>query len=99
MSIEVKLSCPLGHTCEKAVNGHIERCHWYMAVSGRDPNNGDEYKDEWGCAIVWLPRTSLEIARTNNTQTAEVRELKNYVAQGNDRMLKLAEDHAYLPGK
>ncbi len=83
MTIEIKLSCPLGHTCEKAVNGHIERCHWYMAVSGRDPNNGEEYREEWGCAIAWLPRATLEVARTNKSTAGEVHQLSNLVDTGN----------------
>tara|TARA_R110000803_G_scaffold117357_6_gene185899 strand:+ start:71 stop:424 length:354 start_codon:yes stop_codon:yes gene_type:complete len=88
MSIDVKLTCPLGSTCEKIVDGVIERCAWYITLTGVDVQTGKEIDGVSQCAIAWQPQLAIGIqAKTvsvadsistlvdtvyNNTQVAGV---------------------------
>ncbi|MGK0419178.1 MAG: hypothetical protein ACJARV_000059 [Candidatus Pseudothioglobus sp.] len=61
MSLEVKLTCPLGSNCEKIVDGVIERCAWYIKLSGVDVQTGKELEEVTQCAIAWQPQLSIGI--------------------------------------
>jgi hypothetical protein len=89
MSIEVKTTCPLGHQCETVKDGAIHRCAWYIEVHGAHPQTG-EVSQEKGCAITWMPRLTLEVARTNRGQTAAIESFRNEMAEGNRQFLGLA---------
>jgi len=68
--MEVKLTCPLGHTCERVVDDHVERCVWYKELAGRDPQS-EEVLQRWDCAIAWLPLLNVEMSGTNRGQTGD----------------------------
>ena len=74
--MEVKITCPLGHECEKAIDGHLERCAWYVEIAGVHPQTGDETR-EWGCSMAWMPILLIENARTNRGQTAALESFRN----------------------
>lgn len=76
MALKIKLTCPLGHTCEKITIGIIERCVWYKQISGKHPQS-EEIIDEWDCAIAWMPLLSTEIAQTNRGQTQALESFRN----------------------
>jgi len=76
MSLEVVLSCPLGHTCEVAKDGKIHRCAWYIRLAGENPQTG-EVADEWGCAMGWLPILLVENARQGKSTAAAVESFRN----------------------
>lgn len=59
MSLEVKITCPLGAKCEEAKDGALHRCAWYAHVRGYDRNTGQEL-DEWRCAMNWMPTLLIE---------------------------------------
>ena len=80
MSLEIVLSCPLGHTCEIAKDGKIHRCAWYTRLSGENPQTG-EIADEWGCAMGWLPILLVENARQGKSTAAAVESFRNEAAQ------------------
>jgi hypothetical protein len=84
--LEVVSTCPLGHVCEEAKDGKIHRCLWYVKIIGRDPQSMKEY-DEWGCAMVWQPLLSIEMARTNQGQTAAIESFRNEMVKGNAMLL------------
>ena len=55
MDIPVKKTCPLGHQCQKTVDGgYIEECMWYIKMQGKHPLTGENV-DEMNCEIAWQP--------------------------------------------
>lgn len=74
--LKIKLTCPLGHTCEKVDGDIIERCQWYTKLKGKHPQS-EEQLDEWGCAIAWLPLLSVEMSQTNRGQTQALESFRN----------------------
>ena len=89
MALEVKLTCPLGHTCERVVDGAIERCMWYKELAGRDPQS-EEVVQRWDCAIAWLPLLNVEMSGTNRGQTAAIESMRNETVKRQDALLGLA---------
>lgn len=80
--MRVELSCPLGHTCEKAEGGVIQRCAWFIRLAGTDPTTGEQ-KDEYGCAMSWMPVLLVENARASRSTAAAVESFRNGVLQAN----------------
>ena len=79
--IEIKVTCPLGHTCEKVVDGAIERCAWYTNIQGKDPQS-EEIIDQGKCAMAWQPILLIENAQTNRGQTQALESFRNEVVVG-----------------
>jgi len=79
--MKIVLTCPLGHTCEKAVDGYIERCAWYTNIKGKDPQS-EEIIDQWKCAMTWQPILLVENAQTNRGQTQALESFRNEVVAG-----------------
>lgn len=77
MSIEVKIECPLGATCERVSGDAIIRCAWYTCLAGQDPQTGEMLKDTWRCAMSWMPILLVENANTNRGQTAAMESFRN----------------------
>lgn len=72
--------CPLGAKCEEAKqeNGRqvLYRCPWYTQIRGLDANTGQE-KDEWGCAIAWLPMLMINAANEARKGVAATESFRN----------------------
>lgn len=72
--------CPLGAKCEevKTENGRqvLYRCPWYTQIRGIDPNTGHE-KDDWGCAIAWLPMLMINAANESRKGAAATESFRN----------------------
>lgn len=81
--LEVVTTCPLGSECETIKDDKIHRCAWFQKLVGKDPNTGEE-RDEWGCAIAWLPILSVEMARTNVGQTSALESFRNEMVRGQE---------------
>jgi hypothetical protein len=81
MALDVEFFCPLGSTCEEAVDGVIKRCAWYTKMVGLDPNTGKEI-DDWACAMAWMPMLQVEMSRTNRGQTEALESLRNETVKG-----------------
>lgn len=86
--IETIVTCPLGHTCQKVVDGHIERCAWYVKMQGSDPSTGQEVnKDE--CGLVAIPMLLVEVARQTRSTTAATESFRNEMVAGNNVLANL----------
>lgn len=83
--METKITCPLGHECEKAVNGHLEVCAWYIQLAGKDPQS-DKQIDQKKCAIAWMPLLQIEVAGTNRGQTHAIESFRNETVKGQNMM-------------
>lgn len=81
--LETILTCPLGSQCQEIKDGKLHQCAWFQKLVGKDPQTGEE-KDEWGCAIAWLPLLSVEMSRTNQGQTAALESFRNEMVRGNE---------------
>jgi len=81
--LETVYDCPLDKVCREIRDGKIHQCVWYQKLVGKDPNTGKDH-DEWGCAISWLPILSVEMARTNQGQTAALESFRNEMVRGNE---------------
>ena len=84
--IEVKKTCPLGHTCRKVVGDHIEECVWYIHMEGENPQNG-ESMDRAECAMVWQPFLMIEGNRETYKVGANLQDLKNETIVRQDAFL------------
>lgn len=85
-------TCPLGHTCEKVVDDHIEVCHWYTTMRQSDPVSGQE-KDVKECAITWLPVLSTEQSSASRFVAEAIHSLRNETISRQDEALRIAEAH------
>lgn len=88
MSIEVKISCPLGSTCEEVKDGAIHRCAWYTQVRGTNMNTGEEV-DDWRCAMNWMPMLLIENSGMQRQTGAAVESFRNEMVKANDTNQKI----------
>lgn len=86
MAIEIKTTCPLGHTCEQVSGGVIERCAWYVTLEGKNPQNGKD-ESQSKCSIAWQPLLLIEgngmIAGTN----ASIQSMRNETIKRQEQAL------------
>lgn len=86
--METKTTCPLGHTCKKIVDDHIEVCAWLTGVAGKDPQTDEDINEE-RCAIAWQPILMIEMSGTNRQVAASVQSLRNETVDRQDRAMQL----------
>lgn len=87
--METKITCPLGSECEKVVGDHVERCAWYTAVEGKNPQDQTDIKES-RCAMSWIPILLIEgTSRTVNVAAA-VESLRNETVKRQDAALALS---------
>lgn len=91
--IEVKRTCPFGHTCEKVTDNKIERCQLYIDVEGENPQTG-EFVKRWDCALAWQPILLIETARQTSGMAASMDSFRNETTKRQDRALDLVKGHA-----
>ena len=90
--MEVKIVCPLGSECEKAVDANtIERCAWYVKLGGKNPQTG-EVVDEWKCAMAWQPLLMVESTGVSAGVASSVQSLRNETIKRQDEALKLVQN-------
>ena len=93
MSLEVKITCPLGAKCEEAKDGALHRCAWYTPVRGVNKNTGEEV-DDWRCAMNWMPMLLIENSAMQRETGAAVESFRNAMVEGNiltQRMIERAQ--------
>jgi hypothetical protein len=79
--MKVVNSCPLGHTCEKAIDSDtIERCWWFVEVEGMHPATGQPVRDRM-CAITSSLLFSATMGRELRGAAAAVESLRNTAAR------------------
>lgn len=83
MELKIEFSCPLGHKCEEAKDGKINRCAWFVQLSGQNPQTG-EVSDERGCAITWLPILLIENSRVSRGTSAAVESFRNEMVRASE---------------
>ena len=74
--METKITCPLGHSCQKVVDDHIEQCAWYVKLSGQDPQSG-KVVDDYKCAMYWQPVLMVDSSRMNAQVASSIQSLRN----------------------
>ena len=98
MALEVEFFCPLGSTCEEAVDGVIKRCAWYTKMVGLDPNTGKEV-DDWACSMSWMPMLQVEMSKTNRGQTEALESLRNETVKGQAEFNSLVKQSSNILGE
>ena len=98
MALEVEFFCPLGSTCEEAVDGVIKRCAWYTKMVGLDPNTGKEV-DDWACSMAWMPMLQVEMSKTNRGQTEALESLRNETVKGQAEFNDIVTKRSNLLGE
>jgi hypothetical protein len=73
--MDVKLTCPLGSTCEEIKDNQLHRCRWYTELKGTDAQ-GKEH-NTWDCAITWMPILQLEASTTNRSIAGAIESARN----------------------
>lgn len=84
----VKVTCPLGHTCQTETEDEIVRCNWYTQIRGNNPQDGKEV-DEWGCAMSWLPVLLIENSQQTRQSGAAIESFRNQMVKGNSDFIRL----------
>lgn len=84
MKITPKTNCPINkfEPCKEL------ECAWFLNIRGTNPNTG-ESKDEWGCAVTWMPITILESARMSAQTGAAVESFRNEMVRSNEASQQL----------
>ena len=82
MSIDVVISCPLGHKCEEARDGKIYRCAWSIELDGTNPTTGESAKER-ACAMSWVPILLIENSKQQRSTSAAVESFRNEMVAGN----------------
>ncbi len=98
--MEVRVAdCPLGAKCEevKEVEGRqvLLRCPWYIQLRGADPQGVE--RDEWACAIAWLPVLLIENAKEVRQGAAATESFRNEVVARVDRASKRLPNPQPMP--
>jgi hypothetical protein len=86
MSLEVVLSCPLGHRCEEAREGKVHRCAWFIKLVGTNPSTGAQI-DEHGCAMAWTPLLLVENAGALRSNAAAIESFRNEMKSDNQSLM------------
>ena len=82
MSIDIVMSCPLGHKCEEARDGKIHRCAWSIELDGTNPTTGESAKER-ACAMSWVPILLIENSKQQRSTSAAVESFRNEMVAGN----------------
>jgi hypothetical protein len=98
MALEVEFFCPLGSTCEEAVDGVIKRCAWYTKMVGTDPNTGKEVDDS-ACSMAWMPMLQVEMSKTNRGQTEALESMRNETVKGQAEFNDIVSKRSKLLGE
>lgn len=83
MSIEVKVTCPLGHKCEEAKDGALHRCAWYLEVPYE---HAGETINRWDCVMVHDHALKIIGIRQQSSTTVAVESLRNAAVETNIRL-------------
>ena len=86
MELEIVTSCPLGHSCEKVVDGKIHRCAWFTKLEGTNPQNGERV-DESKCAMQWLPMLQVEGNGATHNVGVSIQSLRNETVSRQEKAL------------
>jgi len=84
-------TCPLGHECQKAVDGRVEQCNWFIKMKGSNPQDGSEI-DEYRCAVAWMPLLSVAHTQTAAQTNASVQSLRNETVARQELAIKAVKD-------
>jgi len=94
MELKPKNNCPLnGFAPCKELD-----CAWFVHILGKDPQTNME-KDEWGCAVAWLPILLVENAQVERQTGAAVESFRNEMADhksGLDLLVQVIENRRKL---
>lgn len=84
MKIEPKNNCPINNfePC-RALD-----CAWFLKIAGKHPQTGED-KEEWACAIAWIPILTLEVGRQANHTGAAVESFRNEMVKTNETSQKV----------
>ncbi len=91
MALNVKITCPLGSTCEKVSGDHIERCAWYVKLEGTNPQNGERV-DDWKCAMAWQPLLMIEGNCQTRAVAVSVQSFRNESLLNQQQAIKVIEN-------
>src|SRR5690348_12319296 len=91
--METKIAdCPIGARCEdvKTEGGKpvLYRCPWYVQIKGFDPNTGED-KDQWGCAIAWMPALMINAANESRKGAAATESFRNEMVKQGEQTQKV----------
>lgn len=84
--LKVVTTCPLGHSCEKVVDSHIERCAWYVRIAGKDPQSGKDI-EESKCSMAWQPILMIEANGLTIGTNASIQSMRNESLKRQDAAL------------
>ena len=84
--MKIEYTCPLGSECEKAEDGVLKRCLWYVQLMGEDPQTRKPI-NESRCAIAWQPILMIDGNGATNGVAASVQSLRNETILRQDKAL------------
>lgn len=90
--IPTKTTCPLGGTCEKIVDGHIERCAWYTELEGVNPQTGEKQPPRSMCAMAWIPILLIDNTAKTSGMSEGIQSLGNAINGFNPIQLLMRDE-------
>lgn len=84
MKLEIKNNCPLNdfNPCKQF------DCAWFIQIRGKDAQTGEE-KDEYGCAVAYLPFMMIENSMQTRQAGASIESFRNEMVKSNNETLKM----------
>lgn len=73
------------------------KCKWFIHIIGNHPQTG-ERKDEFDCAISWLPILLIEGSQQTRQAGAAIESFRNAMIRENQQMQLLRDVAALRPG-
>lgn len=90
--IPITYTCPLGGICERVVDGHIERCAWYVTLEGVNPQTGEKAEPQSKCGMAWLPILMIDNTGKTDRVSDAVNQLRDTVSVINPIQLLMREE-------
>lgn len=85
----MKMTCPLGHECEKMEDGNvIERCRWFKELPVKNIHTG-ESSVERDCTIVHQQKLLFDLVGHMAGNQAAVESFRNEMIKGENIVMKL----------
>ncbi len=84
--VKTVYTCPLGSTCKKVVDDHMEVCMWLVTVKGEDPQTGEKI-DKDNCAMSWQPILMVENSKETRSVGDSLISLRNETVKRQDKAL------------
>ena len=88
MTIETVYTCPLGSMCEEVKDDKLQRCVWFVEISGKDPQTDKDINQSY-CAMAILPKLIIENTGKQIRTGSAIESFRNKMVSDNQILAKV----------